>query len=165
MKIVVQDASVLIDLAVGDCLTAWFATGIETHTTRPVLLEVEQDVRSFVDARQLRVFDFEGSELLQLLEVQSRQSARLSFEDCSVFYLAEMLEAILLTGDKLLRASAVASNREVHGTLWILDMLVERKTLTPSAAVAALVRIAEKNTRLPKPECEERLKRWQKTRP
>ena len=45
------------------------------------------------------------------------------------------------------------------------DVLVERKTLTPSAAAAALIRIAEKNTRLPKSECEERLRRWQKTRP
>lgn len=160
MKIVVQDASVLIDLAVGDCLAAWFATGIETHTTRPVLLEVEQDVRRFVRARQLQVFDFEGTELFQLLEFRSRQSTRLSFEDCSVFYLAEKLKAILLTGDKLLRAAAVEAKREVHGTLWILDVLVARKTLSPVLAAGALVRIMEKNTRLPKVECEERLKRW-----
>jgi predicted nucleic acid-binding protein len=165
VKIVVQDASVLIDLAVGDCLTAWFSTGIETHTTRPVLQEVEQDVSQFVRARQLQVFDFEGAELVQLLAFKSRQSPGLSFEDCSVFYLAEKLEAILLTGDKLLRSVAIASHREVHGTLWILDILVERQILSTAKAATALMCIRERNTRLPKVECAERLNRWKKIRP
>lgn len=164
MKIVVQDASVLIDLAVGDCLTAWFSAGIETHTTAPVLLEVEQDVKQFVRSRLLLVFNFDGEELLELLAFQSQHSTRLSFEDCSIFYLAVKLDAVLLTGDKALRSAASQNGLEVHGTLWILDLLVERKALPPGKAAAALARMVAKNPRLPKAECEERLRRWKKAK-
>jgi predicted nucleic acid-binding protein len=162
VKIVVQDASVLIDLAVGDCLTAWFGAGVETHTTAPVLLEVEQDVKRFVRQRKLRVFQFEGEELLELLDFQSRHSSRLSFEDCSVFYLAEKLDGILVTGDKALRNTAAESGREVHGTLWILDVMVDLEALAPLQAAASLEKLTQRNPRLPKAECEERLRRWKK---
>jgi len=162
VKIVVQDASVLIDLAVGDCLAAWFSAGIETHTTALVLSEVEQDVRRFVRTRKLQVFQFEEKELLELLVFQSRHSSRLSFEDCSVFYLAEKLDGILVTGDKALRNAAAESGREVHGTLWILDVMVDIKALTPLQAAASLKNMTQMNPRLPKTECEERLRRWKK---
>lgn len=66
----------------------------------------------------------------------------------------------LLTGDKDLRNAAKKEKVEVHGTIWILDRLVEESILPPTAAVDALEKMLAARARLPAKECEERLKRW-----
>ena len=43
MKVAVKDACVLIDLANGGLLEAWFQRGIETHTTDLVARQVKTD--------------------------------------------------------------------------------------------------------------------------
>jgi len=69
-------------------------------------------------------------------------------------------EGILLSGDKSLRKAAEEEKVEVHGLLWVLDGLIDRKLLLPMEARAALIKMLEHGARLPKDDCDNRLKQW-----
>ncbi|MBE0467410.1 MAG: DUF3368 domain-containing protein [Candidatus Desulforudis sp.] len=66
----------------------------------------------------------------------------------------------MLTGDKDLRTAAQDEGIVVHGTLWVLDQLVEQHAAPPHEIAAALKRMLQKGSRLPRLECEKRLRRW-----
>ena len=99
------------------------------------------------------------------MEAASLQASRreLTFEDCAAFVYARVHSGILLTGDKPLRTFAQSQHLAVHGTLWVLDQLVETwQVLSPAAGHRALSRIMTPaaGRRLPATECATRLERW-----
>ncbi|NLG71656.1 MAG: PIN domain-containing protein [Chloroflexi bacterium] len=101
-----------------------------------------------------------GPSLIQQLYDFRYQYRNLSMRDLAAFILARDLNAVLLTGDRRLRALAEAHGVEVHGVLWILDQLIHRQILEPGAACERLERICAMGARLPVGECERRLIRW-----
>ena len=160
MIVAIQDANILIDLHKTGLLEAYFLLGFQTFTTDLVFREVEQELGPFVESGQLHVVVLNDVELMALLDFKEQQPAALSIQDCSVFLLAIEKQAILLTGDNRLRTQAEKSAIEVHGALWILDLMVERKILAQSEAISCLQHLMEANKRLPEAECQKRLKIW-----
>ena len=90
----------------------------------------------------------------------------LSEADLSVIYLAIRENAMVLSGDRLLRSSARTRHLEVHGTLWMMDRLVEKGLLKPAVAADRLEvlmqRTGSQQRFLPKTECESRIRDWRK---
>lgn len=164
MKVIVHDASVLIDLHHAGALDAWLATGIEAWTTALVFFEVEQSLEKQHASGALKVKQYSAEELIALDETRAELPATLSLEDCSALLLAQMMEAALVTGDGDLRKVALAAGVEVHGILWILDELVAAAKTPPRHAAEMLARILETRARLPAAECEARLARWRSGR-
>ena len=135
MKVAVKDACVLIDLANGGLLDAWFQLGIETHTTDLVVRQLKTDrhwqaVSVFVEAGLLRVTTLSGEQIVQMQ--QDLGGLPVGVEDRTVLFLALELDAILITGDRRLRIEGLRRKLEVRGLLWILDEMVARQKLTPS---------------------------------
>lgn len=93
----------------------------------------------------------------QLIEVES---PALSIADCSCLYLAQRLNATLLTGDAALRRIATQNNVGVHGILWVFDEMLAADLLTKHQAYEKLRELMAINPRLPKGECNKRLKSW-----
>jgi len=85
----------------------------------------------------------------------------LSANDLSAFVLAKSLRGTLLTGDRLLRRLAEQEKVPVHGTLWLLDQLVESSVISTGRAAEALKRMLSCRSRFPKEECEKRFHQWQ----
>jgi hypothetical protein len=50
---------------------------------------------------------------------------------------------------------------EYHGTLWILEEMIERGILLPSDAAAALRTMLASKRWLPRAECEKLIKKWE----
>ncbi len=65
---------------------------------------------------------------------------------------------------KDLRRFAKARRTEVHGTLWILDLLVGKQLLAPKQAAQKLQKLLDTKRRLPKHECQKRLSDWSKSK-
>jgi len=84
----------------------------------------------------------------------------ISLPDASGVLLARRLQAYLLTGDRRLRRTAEAKDIKAHGLLWILDQLMERAALSRPDAARRLERMLAAGSRLPRAECETRLKAW-----
>jgi len=165
MKIAVQDANILMDMMEGGFSDLWFDLGIETNTTDQIISEIQQpeqksQVEALVSSGKLGVSSLDGQEMEELIALRM-QNEDLSIQDCSVLKLAESANAMLLTGDKDLRRFAKNRHIEVYGTLWILDMLVDKNLLAPQMAAQKLQKLLSSKRRLPKHECDVRLKVWE----
>jgi hypothetical protein len=109
---------------------------------------------------EVAVVELTGNEVRLTRELAGKYT-KPSHVDLASLAVAKTRSLVLLTGDKNLRAAAEAEGVEVHGTLWILDRLVETTILTKQAARRALVRIVEDRGRFPREEISRRLKAWE----
>lgn len=165
MKIAVQDSNILIDLELSGLLGAWFQLGIETHTTDLILNQVREgghaEVLANAASGRLRVHRSSAESLMKAVELVASNPG-VDLEDGSVCILALELDASLLTGDRRLRDLAHAKQIDVHGTLWMLDQLVNSGWLSATMACESLERLLGLDRYLPRADCIKRLTAWRK---
>jgi predicted nucleic acid-binding protein len=162
MRIVVQDANIIIDLIECGVFELFFRLELEVLTTSIVLAEITEAAQkkacqAVIDQKALHVVKISTIEYLRL---QSQNLPGLSVPDRSVLELAEAEEASLLTGDGKLRRTAKSSDIDVRGILWIFDQLVEGELLLPADAHVKLIELRQRNQRLPQRDIESRLRAW-----
>lgn len=166
-RIAVQDANVLIDLELAGLFDLWFQTGIETHTTDLIRGELEKgphlEALAWFESGHVKTHHLSFEELLAVSELEREIGSKAKFNDCSVVFLALKLDAMLVSGDKALRKAGKERNIEVHGTLWIFDILVEQNLLPDRIAAAKLENLRSLERYFPETECQIRLARWRAT--
>jgi len=170
MKVAVKDANVFIDLESMGLLDLWFQLGITTLTSSFVVMELEdggnENALACIRAGLVIEAEISGDEMAgPFAEFQSDHGdGGLSETDLSVIYLAIREDAMVLSGDRLVRICSKAQHLEIHGTLWILDQLVSAALLSPAFAADRLEALMRRTGRLqrflPKAECENRISRW-----
>lgn len=163
--IVVSDTNIFFDLLSVDLLGEFFQLPCKIVTTDFVVNEIEQPnqlgkIQVFIDSKKLTVATFGIDEINKILELHTNRRNNISLADCSVWYYAKETNGRLLTGDGKLRKSAVADNVKVSGILYILDNLIEYKILSKIDCANKLENLMNLNMRLPKNECENRIKKW-----
>jgi len=162
MKLVVQDANIIIDLIDCEIFEIFFGLELEVVTSSLVLDEIsdtsQREVcKKAIGKKMLRTIDISTIEYLQL---QAMDLPGLKVADRSVLKIAETGQATLLTGDGRLRKTAKNLNVEVRGILWVFDQLVEDGILQTTEAHTKLTYLFKHNQRLPKLEVEKRLRAW-----
>lgn len=162
----VTDTNVWIDLHRGGIIAEAFRLRVTWSAPDVVIEELrepdgEQLVRRLLKLG-LQQIELSGNEVTSVQELAARYR-RPSTADLFSLVLAKARKALLLTGDRRLRDAAQHEQVRVHGTLWLLDELVRRRELQPAKAVAALRRMLDRGSRLPRRECEVRLRRWTRT--
>ncbi len=166
MKVIVHDASVLIDLVAADLPGQWLGLGFETIVTSLVWREInrkseKEKLQPYVEKGLLKIAHLPAETFSEVVVLRSEISFDISLEDASALYVAMARKGILLTGEKTLRQNAEKRGVEVHGLLWIFDLLIDRGKLLASIAADRLEHLAAKRTsRLPKDECSQRIKKW-----
>ena len=166
MKVIVHDASVLIDLATADLLEPWFGLGFETVIPSLVWREInrkhqKEKIQPYVDKRQLVIVPLGAEVFTEVVMLRSGLPDEISIPDASALFVAISRKAILLTGEKTLRLNAEKRGVEVHGLLWVFDVLIERGKILASIAADRLEHLAALRTsRLPKEDCDERIRKW-----
>jgi len=166
MIIVVSDANIIIDLLQINLFPDFLKLNWEKYITPNVVDEVKEENSALlfnaINANQIYMPVFEFDDLQQIQNYFSRY-APLSVADCSCLHLAEKIPAILLTSERQLRDIAHTTHElEVHGTLWIIDHMIEGNIITHRQAHTKLTLLVQINPRLPKAEIEKRLRRWNK---
>ena len=164
MKIVINDANILIDLAKLELLNIFSKINFELHTTDCVIAELNDEQKSpvlkLIKSGKLKVIktddviDFQG--ITEILE----KSNGLSFEDCSVWYYSKKLVGALLTGDGKLRKQATKEGVEVRGIIFIFDELLKQNLISFKIAIEKISQLSLLNNRLPKRDIELRIKCW-----
>ena len=106
MRVVIQDASILIDLAEGELLTAWFSLGIETLTTSLVWREVtrrshKSQLKKFTKIDKLDIISINAEVMTEIVVLKHSLPAALTLQDASVLHLADKRQGVLLAGDDL----------------------------------------------------------------
>jgi len=127
---------------------------------------VEEELGELGDAILARgVTALRADEQLQQEWEELRSAYRLP-SDADLYGLvhARHLGTRLVTGDRDLRESAEAEGVEVSGVLWLLDELVDTELVTGPNAARGLQAMLDQHARLPRDECERRLRKWVRLR-
>jgi hypothetical protein len=74
--------------------------------------------------------------------------------------LAIQEKALLLTGDEALRKAASKEGIEVHGTLWLLDEMIDAGAISEAEGYRSLESMVNAGRRLPKKEVSARMATW-----
>lgn len=165
MKIVVNDTNIFIDLYSVGLLEQFFELPIEVHTVDFVVNELKDPeqfkaVNEFVKNGKLKVQNFDATDLIDIIDLQSKVGGNLSIIDCAVWHYAKINNYALLTGDGRLRKRAIETNTTVKGIVYVFDYLVETKILSPQLAITKIQNLMNINVRLPKTIIQERIEIW-----
>jgi len=164
MEIVINDTNIFFDLLAVDLLDIFFDLPIEVHTTDFVINEITDTkqleiVMSYVGKGILLVFESDFEFYSKIFELKEKVPG-LSPTDCSVWHLAKTRNHTLLSGDKLLRNTALRDKVKVKGILYIFESLIDRNMLSHSDAADKLEELISSGSRLPLRECQRRIELW-----
>jgi predicted nucleic acid-binding protein len=126
MIIVITDACFLIDLIDVNLFEEFLGMGYQVHITSSVFSELEGDeyvkpVSKCIKRKKMFLYNLTAADQKALEKLMEKHSSRLSEPDCSCLYLANRINATILTCEKLLTKVAKTLYLDVHGSLWILD--------------------------------------------
>lgn len=168
MKIIVNDANILIDLVELKMLPYFFKLEFEFRTTQLILDELfdeqQEALIPYIETEKLILDTFSVNDLVEIMSLQHAKP-KLSEQDCSAFFQAKKTGAVLITSDNLLRKFAHAQNIEVHGHLWVFDKLFVNNIISGERATEKLNLLCNQinpKLGLPKNECQKRIKLWNK---
>lgn len=168
MKLIVNDANILIDLVDLKLLPHFFQIECEFHTTELILAELldeqQEALLPYIETGKLIVDIISEEDLAEIYTIRITKPA-LSEQDCSAFYQARKDEAALITSDNTLRKFAKKQDIEVHGHLWVFDKLVDNNIIGGKRASEKLTELCEvvnPKLGLPENECQRRYRKWGK---
>jgi hypothetical protein len=166
VKIIVNDANILIDLVDLKILPHFFQLEYDFHTTEMILDELFPEQKEalvpYIETGSLIIDEITEDDLVAIINIRISKP-NLSEQDCSAFYQAQKENAALITSDNTLRKFAQSNNLEVHGHFWVFDNLVDNGLLTGSRAIEKfneLCNVVNPKLGLPQSECQKRIKKW-----
>lgn len=158
MKLVITDVSVLFDLYHLKVLHHFFNQKWEIYTTDFVyneIVNIEQVVEfeKFVSDKLMKIITISADET-EAIGAMTLNRRNRSFPDRSILWKAIQFNSILLTCDRVLRKEAELKKIEVHGTIWVIEKLIENGLVTKPEGVGLLKSLMQTNSRTPKSEID-----------
>ncbi|MFA4875875.1 MAG: hypothetical protein WC586_00550 [Methanoregula sp.] len=155
------DANILFDFVAGDIFDRLFLLPFDFLTTDIVALEISETYsEEHLHNLGLEILTLNESEVLEIFSMKQKY-IELSVEDVSVYFLSRKHGTTILSNDGPLRELADKSRIDYHGTLWLLEMMIENDIIFPETAAVALKSMLKKKRWLPIPECERLIRKWE----
>jgi hypothetical protein len=153
MLLIISDASVLIDIECGELTSAMFSLSCQFAV--PDILFDEELAEQHGHLLQFGLISKTMSgELVGEAYVLRQQYFRTSVNDLLALTLARHENCQLLTGDKALRDVAKELSVEVHGTIWLVEQMIQHGKITVEVARVSFQRMRDSGSRLPWSEVE-----------
>lgn len=169
MKVVVNDANIIIDLIKLELLPQFFSLGLNCFTTDLIFAELhdnqQKELAVFIATNQIEIIELSTAELIEIVDLEI-EKPQLSPQDCSAIVCAKKIFGDILTSDNNLRKFAQTKKLQVRGHLWIFDRLFENKIIdgyTATTKLETLIKVVNPRLGLPSLECEKRKEYWAKT--
>ena len=162
-RLLISDANIIIDMNTGGLLHLMFRFDA-TFSVPDVLFE--EELRA--DHPELPEL---GLKILVLREdtvqyadrlVEKYRSLGASINDLLALALAWQEKCPLLTGDQRLRAAGKTEGVDVHGTLWLIEQMLQARTVSLRQAESGYEKMLRAGRRLPWDEVEQQLRRLKK---
>ncbi|MEM7175860.1 MAG: PIN domain-containing protein [Chlamydiota bacterium] len=159
MLLLVSDANILIDIEDGNLTPAVFQLPYDIAVP-DILFELElKRQHSYLLTAGLKVKSLTAKSIKKI-EILRLKYSRPSVIDHSALALAMQEKCPLLTGDKSLRVAAKSEGIEVHGTVWIIEQLLNLKIIKQIQAKKSFASMKVKGSRLPWEDVEKLLYKW-----
>jgi rRNA-processing protein FCF1 len=161
MKLLITDTNVLFDVIKTGVLPEFFSLGYDICTTVFVIEEIKQAtqkelVETYIRSNQLTVFEFTGEDIDDIVSFDEVRSLK-RFTDKSVIWKSLQLNCPMLTGDNKMKKIAESIGIEVHGSIWIIEELLNSRMISEARAIELYEHLMEINSWLPKDEIEKRI--------
>jgi predicted nucleic acid-binding protein len=158
MKIIITDTNVFFDIISIGALPEFLALDLEIYTTDFVIKEIleseqQKQIETFIRAKSIQVIKFTPEELVEIKNFKTHRFFK-GITDKSVLWKSYQLKCILLTGDKKIRNEAQDLNLEVHGSIWVINEMVDNQIVTKSEGAKLLERLKLINSSLPHDEID-----------
>ena len=134
MKLHINDANILIDIVQLGLVDAFLLLNFELYTTDFVFSELEITQQQALQSEKLIIVSPTETDLYAIANMTNLHNG-LSFEDCSVWYFAEKMNGVLITGDGRLRTKAKASGIDVKGIIYIIEEIKCQNILTTQICI------------------------------
>ena len=163
MKLIITDVSVLFDLFQLEILPEFFALKAEISTTSFVYNEIVianqvVEFEVYKRSQKLNVIVLTDEEQDAVNEFKTNRNLK-SLPDKTMLWKSIQLNCALLTCDRKLKLEAKELGVEVHGSIWVIEKLVEEKILDKFKAIALLEQLKSVNDRLPIDEIDKIIKK------
>jgi hypothetical protein len=161
MRLVVTDANIIIDLDAAGLLEEIFRLP-DMEFCCPDVLYLEELAERYgaLPGLGLKVLS-QPPEAVEYVTELRQHFRRPSTNDLFALVLAQSLGCALLTGDSSLRAAAEVKGVEVHGTIWLVEALLESRLVLVERMDAAYEAMRRDGSRLPWDEVRAQMRRWQ----
>ncbi len=156
MLLLISDANVLIDVEVGGLTSAMFSLPYQLAVPDILFEDELKNYHGHLISFGL-VSKPMGSELIAEAYSLRQIYSRPSMNDLLALTLAKYENCQLLTGDKALREIAAEHNLEVHGTIWLIEKMIQHQKITIDLSRAAFQMMKNFDRRLPWNEAEKML--------
>ncbi len=168
MEIIINDTNILIDLVNTGLLAICTKLNIEMHTIDFVKQEIKDETQLKLVEEQIELGNIKMEELgpkdvqaTYFLYSMYRGSTNLSRADCAVMHYAESRKCRMLTSDKTLRTCSEKRGIKVGGILFLTDLMVAEKLVSPEGMIPYLQKYLATNERAPKKLINERITKYQ----
>lgn len=163
MKLIITDVSVLFDLYQLEILPEFFALKAEISTTSFVYNEIVitnqvVEFEVYKRSQKLNVIMLTDEEQEAVNQFATKRNLK-SLPDKTMLWKSIQLNCALLTCDRKLKLEAKDHGVEVHGSIWVIEKLVEENILDKSKAIALLEQLKTVNDRLPMEEIDKVIKK------
>lgn len=159
MLLIISDACVLIDIEKGELSSAIkklpFSLAISDVVYEQEL--AEQHSRLIECGLIIKTID---SELIAQAQRITLEHRGVSINDLLGLVLARDEGAMLLTGDRALRELATSMGVCVHGTIWMVEQMLDSQLITVELAKGAFNQMKAEGSRLPWNEVEGMIRRF-----
>jgi hypothetical protein len=147
LKIVVSDACLFIDLHTIGLTEHFFLLDLEVHTTVDVLADLREEQRlalqPFRDRQSLTAHSLDEADREAITALKYPRN--LCVGDHSALYLAEKIDAKILSSEKVMQTAAGTRAIESHGLFWIFDQLSAASILSSPLACQKLKELMTSN--------------------
>jgi predicted nucleic acid-binding protein len=144
----VVDTSIFVDLSAGEVITEFFQLPCSFVTPVAIITELREPSSKLLMELGLQKSNLSEDHVLEATQL-NQQYRGPSINDLLTLVLARTLETALLTSDRGLRKAAQQEGILTHGTLWVLDEMVQLEIISQSRAASALKLMLTKKRRLP----------------
>lgn len=156
----VTDSNIWVDLYLSRLMEMAFSLPYRFAAPDVIIEELVRSSGSDLVACGLQVKELSGAQVLKVADLAGRYP-KPSRQDLFALVLAEELGAIPITGDGALRDLAREVGVEVHGTIWVLDQMVDHDIIGVHERAEALKLMVNSGSRFPGDEVNIRLLRDQ----
>jgi predicted nucleic acid-binding protein len=160
MKLLINDANILIDIVKLGLVDAFLSLDFDLHTTDFVFAELSDQQQESISTVRLKIITTENQQDFNSIMALLNSHKGLSFEDCSVWHYTQKLKGTLITGDGILRKKVTNAGLDVKGIIYILEEIKKQNKLPIKVCIEKLEELKKINDRLPMHEIDKRIQDW-----
>jgi len=147
MKLAISDACIFIDVYHLELTAHFFELETDIHTSYDVFNELyahqKEQLTPYLNSGRLTLHNLDSKDRLVMYSENYPRS--FSDNDKTVLYVANKIDAMVLSSDKIVRSYAKQKAIGYHGMLWIFDQLVEALMIEPKEAAEKLQHLISTN--------------------